>query len=445
MGQSSIIFVLIAAVTAGLLAVQTQSATTAADGVLAADQRTALARDAARAGLERAKRQLIAAPGDWPSLAADSAFWTGPVPLPGGGTADVEVLLHNYAPGTPSPAGLVPLDDAIDVRATGTYGDRSVVVKATLGKSRTGIGVPPVFRQAITVDQDLRLNGNPKIRPIDGTVNAGVHANGVLDATGSYRVEGHGTYTGGASVGSGSGFRPNAPDAYDPRPVQSESRVYVPAVDVPAMRDSAHAVTTPPGGTLNHNTALVDGLDDGLDPSLAPSSATGRGTASAPFTWFVDGNLKVSDDLLLPATAAGGNGYVRLYVNGDLTVSGNGSLSSTPTAPPAPATESQSRTWAAANLPDGATLAIYVAGDVTFNGNVALAAFLHAGGDIRFNGGGGRANLMGSLAASGSMRANGNNKLWYDRPSVMVRDPSYRYDVPVGIRVLDYLEWPGDA
>jgi hypothetical protein len=446
MGQSSIIFVLIAAVTAGLLAVQTQSATTAADGVLAADQRTALARDAARAGLERAKRQLIASPADWQSLASDSAAWAGPVSLPGGGTADAEVLLHNYKAGTPVPAGLAPLDDAIDVRATGTYGDRSVVLKATLGKSRTDVGIPPALRKAITINQDLTLNGTVRVRALDPSANAGVHSNGTLDANGSYQVEGHGTYTTGESVGSGSGFRPNAPDPYDPRPVQSEAHVYLPSVDVASMRDSAHAVTPAPSGTFTHNTTLVDGLMDGLDPSLAPSSATGQGTASAPFTWFVDGSLRVNDDLLLPASATGGSGHVRVYVQGDLVLGGGASMAPTTTAPPpATAGESVVRSWAAANLPDGATMAIYVAGDIVLNGTVSVAAFLHTNGTVKINGGGNSVNVIGGLAVGKSAKLNGGNIIWYDRPSAMVRDPSYRYDVPVGIQVLDYLEWPGGA
>lgn len=111
-------------------------------------------------------------------------------------------------------------------------------------------------------------------------------------------------------------------------------------------------------------------------------------------------------------------------------------------APGSDQTDSYVRNWIEENLPEGSSMALYVAGNVNFNGNVSLAALIHANGAIKFNGGGNKVNIIGSVVSKESMTFNGNNKLWYTEASETVKDPGYDYEVPTGVFLLDYLEWP---
>jgi hypothetical protein len=339
----------------------------------------------------------------------------------------------------------------------GTSEGRPYTLRATYTKGVTNIGVPPALRRALVSDQTLRFNGSPEIRSSTTTTNADVHANVNLDAQGSpvnFVIEGYGTHTGEYDGNNTAFFQPNQTDPTATGTTYQSDALYVPTVDVGAMASVADAVTTPPPGSpfSTSSTANVyDDLTDGLDPSLAPTSMTGKGTKEAPFVWYVGGNMELRGQHRFPAGtgATAPQGHLQLYVDGDLVIGSSGGGKSatliTPTysnAPTSGALESTVRDWVAANLPEGSSLAIYVNGNVTFNGGVTVAALIHSNGEVRFNGGANNVNIIGSVVSKADMTFNGNNELWYTEASETVRAPGYNYDVPTGVFLLDYLEWP---
>jgi hypothetical protein len=330
----------------------------------------------------------------------------------------------------------------------GIYQDRDYTIQATYTKGITNIGVPPALRTALVSDQNLRFNGSPTIRSSSSTTNADVHANQELDAQGSpvnFVIEGYGTYSDDYTGNNTAFFQPNQTDPSVPGTTYRYDPMYVPTVNVAAAAATAHAITNPPSGTFTMGADLWDNLTDGLDASLAPSSLTGKGTPEDPFIWYVGGNMVMNGNLRLPRGIGPGapQGHIKLYVNGNLTFQGNGTV--TPTYADAPSnnqTDTAIRNWVAQHLPEGSSMAIYVAGNVNFNGNVSVAALIHSNGAVTFNGGGNKVNIIGSVVSKQSMTFNGNNKLWYTEASETVKDPGYDYNVPTGVFLLDYLEWP---
>ncbi len=450
MGQSSLILVVMATLTVGILLFNSQTVTNRSDAALTVKQEEAFARETALVGLDRVIRDLVDRPDEWAqttTFAIPSTSYDGY-----GSSATYQVDLHNYRPGSVGAPGLPTIDDTLDVRVRGAFRDRNYTVKATYTKGYTNIGVPPALRKAIVSDKNLRFNGSPEIRASNSTLNADVHSNVALDAQGSpvnFVIEGYGTYSDSYDGNNDAFFQPNQTDPSASGTTYEHEALYVPTVDVAAAAATAHAISNPPTGsttfTLPASTDLWDDLTDGLDPSLAPSSVTGKGTPTDPFIWYVSGNMVIDGNLRFPRAAgmSAPQGHIKLYVNGDLTFQGSGTT--TPTYKDAPANNADANTvrnWIDANLPEGSSMAIYVANNVNFNGNVSVAALIHANGTVTFNGGGNKVNIIGSVVSKEDMTFNGNNKLWYTEASETVKDPGYDYEVPTGVFLLDYLEWP---
>ncbi len=436
-----------ATLTVGVLLFNSQTTTNQSDSALTVKQQEAFARETALVGLDRVIRDLVDRPDEW---AQTSTFNIPATSYAGYGTqATYQVNLRNYRPGAAAVVpGLPIVDDTLDVRAVGTYQDRDYTIQATYTKGITNIGVPPALRTALVSDQTLRFNGSPKIRSSSSTTNADVHANQDLDAQGSpvnFVVEGYGTYSEEYTGKNTAFFQPNQPDPSASGTTYQYDPMYVPTVNVSAAAATAHAITSPPSGTFTMGASLWDNLTDGLDATLAPNSLSGKGTPEDPFIWYVGGNMVMSGDLRLPRAIGTGapQGHIKLYVDGNLTFQGDGTM--TPTYADAPNSKQPDtviQNWIAQHLPEGSSMAVYVAGNVNFNGNVSVAALIHANGAVTFNGGGNKVNVIGSVVSKQSMTFNGNNKLWYTEASETVKDPGYDYNVPTGVFLLDYLEWP---
>ena len=447
MGQSSLILVLMATLTVGILLYNSQTTTGRSDAALTVKQEEAFARETALVGLDRLVRDLVDRPDEW---AQTATFAIPATSYAGYGTsATYEVDVHNYRPGTAGPPGLPAIDDTLDVRAVGTFRDSDYTLKLTYTKGYTNIGVPPALRKAIVSDQTLRFNGSPTVKSSTTTTNADVHANVNLDAQGSpvnFVIEGYGTYSDSYDGNNTAFFQPNETDPTASGTTYQYEPLYVPTVDVSAAAATAHAITNPASGTFTVSANLTDDITtDGLDPVLAPSSETGKGTPTDPFIWYVGGNMVMDGSLRFPRASdpSAPQGHIKLYVDGDLTFQGSGTV--TPTLADAPTSlesDATIRNWIADNLPEGMSMAIYVAGNVNFNGNVAVASLIHANGAVTFNGGGNKVNLIGGVVSKQDMTFNGHNKMWYTEASETVKDPGYDYEVPTGVFLLDYLEWP---
>lgn len=436
-----------ATLTVGILLYGSQTTTNRSESVGTVKQQEAFARETALVGLDRTLRNLVDRPDGW---AQTTTFAIPSTSYAGYGTqATYQVDIQNYRPGeTPILPGLPIIDDTLDVRAVGTYQDRDYTIRATYTKGVTDIGVPPALRKSLVSDKTLRLNGSPKLKSSTTTTNADIHANGSLDAQGSpvnFVVEGYGTYSDSYDGSNTAYFQPNQVDPTASGTTYEYDPLYVPTVNVSAAASTAHLITTPPSGTFSVGADVLDDLSDGLGAfALGPSEA-GKGTPEEPFIWYVGGDMVMGGSLRLPRTpgSSAPQGHVKLYVDGNLTFQGNGSI--TPTYSVAPgnnANDATIRDWISSHLPEGSTLAIYVAGNVNFNGNVSVAALIHANGAVTFGGGGNKANIIGSIVSKETLTFNGNNKLWYTEASETVKDPGYDYDVPTGVFLLDYLEWP---
>ncbi len=448
MGQSSLILVMMATLTVGILLYNSQADTNRTDAALAVKQEEAFARETAIIGLNRLIRDLVDRPDEW---AQTATFEIPPTAYDGYGTeALYRGRTSNYRPGTAVAPGLPVVDDTLDVRVVGAVRDREYTLNATYTKSYTNVGLPPALRKALVSDQTLRFNGSPTVKSSTSTTNADVHANGSLDAQGSpvnFLIEGYGTYSDTYDGNNDGFFQPNQTDPSVSETTYENDPLYVPTVNVSAAAATAHAITNPPSGSTTFTTSadLWDDLSDGLDPVLAPSSVTGKGTPTDPFIWYVGGNMVMDGNLRFPraAGASAPQGHIKIYVDGDLTFQGSGTMTPTyESAPGSDQTDTFIRNWIEENLPEGTSMALYVAGNVNFNGNVSIAALIHANGEITFNGGGNEVNIIGSVVSKESMTFNGNNKLWYTEASETVKDPGYDYEVPTGVFLLDYLEWP---
>lgn len=446
MGQSSLILVLMATLTVGLLLFNSQTTANQSETVLTVKQQEAFARETALVGLDRVIRDLVDRPDEW---AQTTTFAIPATDYAGYGTqATYQVDLGNYRPGATVVPGLPTIDDTLDVRAVGRYQERDYTIQATYTKGITNIGVPPALRTALVSDQTLRFNGSPKVKSSSTETNADVHANQDLDAQGSpvnFVIEGYGTYSDEYTGNNTAFFQPNQTDPGATGTTYQYDPMYVPTVNVAAAAETAHAITNPPSGTFTMGSNLWDNVTDGLDSSLAPSSLSGKGTPTDPFIWYIGGNMVMNGDLRLPRAegASAPQGHIKIYVDGSLTFQGDGTM--TPTYQDAPANNQPDtviRNWIAENLPEGSSMALYVAGNVNFNGNVSVAALIHANGAVTFNGGGNKVNVIGGVVSKESMTFNGNNKLWYTEASESVKDPGYDYNVPTGVFLLDYLEWP---
>lgn len=448
MGQSSLLLVLVATLTVGILIYNSQTETNRSDAALSVKQEEAFARETAIVGLNRMIRTLVDRPDEW---AQTASFAIPTTSYDGYGTsATYRAISHNHRPGTVAIPGLPTIDDTVDVRAVGTVRDRDYTIKATYTKGYTNIGVPPALRRALVSDQTLRFNGSPTVRSATSTTNADVHSNVTLDTQGSpvnFVIEGYGTFSDSYDGNNTEFFQPNQEDPSATGPTYQDDAMYVPTVDVTAAATTAHAVTHPPTGSTTFSTSadLWDDLSDGLDPVLAPSSVTGKGTPTDPFIWYVDGHMVMNGNLRFPrATGSDApQGHIKVYVKGNLTFKGSGTMTPTfESAPSSSQTDTFIRNWIEENLPEGSSMAIYVGGDVHFNGNVSVAALIHTNGTVNFNGGGNEVNIIGSIVSKETMTFNGNNSLWYTEASESVKDPGYDYEVPTGVFLLDYLEWP---
>lgn len=487
MGQQSLLLVLLATLTVGVVLYSTQQTNSRGAQVTAVAQADDFGREAAQVGLERMVRRLVAAPLTW----ADTAAFTIPATTYGPATYRTRIVdyLHRHSAANPAPPieAVMVLDDTVTIESVGTFVDgqtgdpREYVVRATYIKGVTDVGMGYPSRMAIATEKTLTMNGTNEVLQGDLDHPANVHANETLDVFGSSRVEGTGTYAGQRSGGSPSShfFPPTSADGSTPPLTMKMDPVPFLPTDFSDLSRFSGAEAYTVGGSGGggggkggkgkgkngggggggsgyeiSGNSVVNLEASGWEQNRGGTTVTGAGTPDDPFQWFINGDLSMKGGNGLRFFREGLNSYgkpnqahVEIYVNGNLTLSGGGGPNSgviapTAEAPPSARTSSTMvRNWIEEHLPEGVSLWLYVNGDVTANGNVGLVGRIKANGQVRLNGGGGKLNIIGGVEALGDITPKGGITIYSTLPASTGTEPSMNYEVPYGVHLIAHTEW----
>lgn len=338
------------------------------------------------------------------ALTAMSEARTGFLSAPSGFTTSSTTYSGTFEGGT-FETSLIPessgLESTVRIRVEGRmpYGEGQIASHTIETTYRLGAGggavspstqVPEYMSYALLLNNDLEIGGRATIHASPQS-NANVHTNGVLRGNGNAaRVEGYGTYAGGAD------FTGQSSDTYQPKfivpgqsPVYRVDPVEIPSFDASRYRSMADEVS----GTVSLGNLQLGGSRE--DPKI----------------WYVDGDLALNGGTV--------TGYGLLVVKGNVTINGNVTTSG----------------------PDNSHLTIYTEGDVEFtmNGNATIHGNLFVNGDLKkFNG---NATLYGSMTVRGSAEITGNYDLYYREvsPTLTLPDPSEPGELTW--QAASYREW----
>jgi len=430
MGQSSVILVIAAVLTVGILAFAAQRSTGDADLELAQYHEKVLAREASFTGINMTVRRLVDDPDSW--YTADAS------------PNDYEYTDESYY-GATFTTTVVYTDvdlttvDTVDIVSTGVdAGATTHVIEATYAKGYISGGVPPSFRYAIIAEEDLTLNGQAHIATVNEDANANIHANGDLTVNGSnVVVEGYGTYS---PDGSGTVNPEKAvDDVFDPNVDEngSDSNMYG-GEDIEIQEIDANDYnTSPPATVVTISDTTLSGVIDLQQWATSLGYGPEVGTAESPFLLYIEGVLSTSGDVTIL-------GYGQLVANGEVRINGD-VLATTQPEPDSDASDEEYQAWMESNLDEegNTKLGIYSTFDIDVNGGVTVAAQLYANGTINLNGGGGEeTNIIGALTATNlDINVNGGVNIHYAQMSEKILLPGFEYYVPEGVRLIAWAEF----
>jgi len=437
MTQTTLLVVLAAILTGGVLVYNTQRHAAGADDRLEEQQYKSFARDAAEAGLNVVVRALAESHpmGSW----NDTDFDIAATNYHGGRfRADVQL-----ADGT---------GDLVDVVVRGLHRDGRASIFARYEREKDDVGVPPAFRNVITTQLDIDVRGRMLVDAISDEWNASIHTNRILDLSGqSFRVEGYGTYWNDGdpltfSEGELARFDPNIDyNGDDPNVFQSDGPIEIPSIDPEGLLDAAATSGAYRAGTLTINNAVID-FTNPASPFWAAHGLTYTcavppcGTAENPFVLYITGATLFSG-----TTTVVGHGVI--FVDSDITVSGNlyGTISA----------ESQTQLLLATTedilVPNNTCLGLgprnYRDGG-TWNNNSCVSSdatsyshglSMYAEGQVQF---GGTPFIVGGIVSpNADFLGHGNPWIAYAAPSETIVDPGFEYLVPIGPILVSYSEW----
>lgn len=423
MGQLAIITALGAMLLASIVLFTARGHTGDAQDAGAAYTVERLAREAALVGLEEALTPLNRDVDDWPTVLADAqAAYNIATTTYGTGsyTVTVDNMVHGATPTDP---------DRVWLTATGVHEGWStltqsnqpteVVIQAVYETAKTDIGTPPGMRDAVQTNDDLLIRGN-------GCVSGGTHSNGDTSTSGNtFDVLGTSTYTGSES----------ANDSRFTGGVLSSDSVYIPLAQFPP---------NPVVYTHSGNLALPSGQAN-PSPNLAAGwfGITGYGTGTQAYVLHVQGDLTFSGNVVLP-------GFSQIWVDGEVTISGN-SVVSPVTAPPPVVSASWDcatkmaaiEAWKNTNLVNGQSMmAIYADGNITMGGNTKVVAHLWTNQAFSYTGGGNPERLIiGGITAQNNLELKGNTMIYYTEAAEVVTNPGGNEVGHEGLRLVGYNEF----
>src|SRR5688572_23906236 len=238
MTQTTLLIVLAAILSGGILLYNTQRHAADADERLGDQQFKGLARDAAEVGLNVVVRAL--------ADSYDMDSWTN-------NGFDIAATDYNGGTFTADVEQFNTSGDTVDVIVRGYHRDGRATIFARYARDEDDVGVPPAFRNVITTELDIRVDGRLLVDAISDTWNASIHTNTILTTHGSsFRVEGYGSYW---NDGQPLTFTQQEMERFDPNidyngggyannVFQTEEAVEIPAVDAQSLHATATSMGT---------------------------------------------------------------------------------------------------------------------------------------------------------------------------------------------------------
>ncbi|GIV59105.1 MAG: hypothetical protein KatS3mg043_0194 [Rhodothermaceae bacterium] len=275
------------------------------------------------------------------------------------------------------------------IESTGTFADgagntATYTVLADYAYRHVVDGTLPAhMRYALLSHGTVRMNGNTAIEVYNGypTVNADVHTNHdlVINAP-NVNVEGFGTYVGNDNTKKGATayFNPNYNPDGRPSAYQTPEAVDLPVFNAADMTSKV----------------VVDRVSDN-DVTLAGNYGYG-GTREDPYVWHIKGNLSISGNTTL-------EGYMLFIVEGDIAISGT------------------VQSVASGHTGDESSVAFYAGGSVSMLGTIDIWGQIFAGGDVTFVAG--TPKFYGSISNRGASEFKGTPRLYYRVPSPALTVP----------------------
>jgi len=412
MGKLSLLLVIAALFTSGLVFYNVQGNTLRADQRVWDQQQHVLARDAASTGLSVAVRRLADnLNGNWQTVA--TALQQTDVAHNGGtysvaattGTdcsalpsADVTTALASY--GVTNAAR-----DVIQITSTGSYASaggtpRRHQIVACYLQADWNDPMPPSFLYSFISNNTFTFNGGIEVTSIanlDGYGN--IHSNNNMVLGPQVTIQGHATMSSltGNSVHQNTsvvsfGQGPSVPmTAFDPNVFRTQNNI--PASGQPSLTNGTFRYD---GGnvSLSGNVTI-------RDPDMPADH-----NVNTPYIWFVNGDLTISNNahLTLPD-------HTIIMVTGTINIGGSASVTVTGTEPPNNANSTQFNAWVNQQLHEGRPpIAWYGNGNVTLGGQGSVVGNFYTNGNFTLNGGGQGGNLVGSVAALGTVTGHGGGQ-----------------------------------
>ncbi len=235
--------------------------------------------------------------------------------------------------------------------------------------------VPPFLNYAVAMGGNMTLNGNVSIRDNNNPqLNANIHTNSNFQMNGNNTITGFLTYSGTATSNPSSRLKTNIVPNQNPQNLPSTSQA--PNVNMPSFNPDNYKGQA--GQTYSSNANLNGEIT--------------LGTKSNPEIIYVNGDLNLSGNTTI-------SGYGMFIVKGNILVNGNVTTNSSDD------NESEDNSSSV-----NSSVGLYCTGDLNANGNVKLNAQIYTGGNVNLNG---NVTLYGSVTASGVVNFNGNNKVYY--------------------------------
>lgn len=271
-----------------------------------------------------------------------------------------------------------------EITSIGTYNGYSDTVRAVMQLPR-GItsSVPRFLRYSIASDNNVNLGGNINIKDDNNPLwNASIHTNSNFTMNGNNVIEGFLTFQGTASSDPAgrlvTNIIPNTNPDNLPNYFQDLSGVPIPVFN--------------PDDYISIATMIYNS-------SITISGNTTLGTKSSPAIIYVNGNLTISGNF---------TGYGAFIVKGTVTTGGNFTLTTV--------------------NPIGCNLGIYATGNVNLQGGIIRAQIL-TNSDVII---GSNTQLYGGITAKGIISFQGGADFFYRPSSPELTDPFWNRDPAMG-------------
>jgi hypothetical protein len=401
------IYLIVAAfvLTAGTLLVGIQRSTSSADHALGRYDAKIEARNIAHSGLSLTLRKFGVDPDPW----IDSTEYSIPEREFGNGTFSSSVRPFGAIPGDTVAVTVVGRIGHITKAGQGrdtTHTIEALVVRGTVA------AIPPGFRNAITTDNYLLLQGSMEVRSMWPNINANVHTNGTLRARGNdFVVEGYGTYTSSTTVRQEDNFTPNLDwNGGAPNVFQKDS-VHLPLLNMDFLRSVA----------TQHELGeyVIDGDVFPYGSFQDWGAAVGRtdvGTLTNPFILVVEGDLLIENLWDME-----GYGMIVTASNAVIEPTGSG-------AGPQGRVEGYNT-----------TMGLYAVGNITVEGNAVMTASMYSHAKVTFHG---TPTLTGGIVAKETHFLGGGNPIvTYVGPSVGIVKPGFTFREAIGPVIVASAEW----